>query len=115
MTKAGDCPVPSQRIDRFLWHARLAPNRPAAQAMAERAVIRLNGRRVERAHVPVRPGDVLTLPQGGRVLVIRIVQLPVRRGPSAEARLLYERIGTDAPISGDFSPPIDIDAGPRGE
>lgn len=107
----GDGPASSQRIDRFLWYARFAGDRTAAQALAERAVIRLNGRRVERAHALVRPGDVLTLPRGASVLVIRIAQLPVRRGPAAEARLLYELIEPDSPKSGAFSPSNDIDAG----
>lgn len=108
-------PLPSQRIDRFLWHARLAPSRAAAQAMAERAAIRLNGRRVDRAHAPIRPGDILTLPRGTGALVIRVLQLPTRRGPVAEARLLYELIEPDTPKSGAFSPSIDIDAGARDE
>ncbi|MCE7797668.1 RNA-binding S4 domain-containing protein [Sphingobium sufflavum] len=95
--------MPSQRIDRFLWFARLAGNRGAAQALAERGIVRLNGRRVERAHVPVRRGDLLTLPIGPDVRVIRIVELPVRRGPFAEAQTLYEMIETGDPNLG-FQP-----------
>jgi ribosome-associated heat shock protein Hsp15 len=86
--------VPAQRIDRFLWFARLAADRSSAQALAERAIVRLNGRRVERSHTPVRRGDLLTLPLGDNVRVIRIVDLPVRRGPAVEARSLYEMIET---------------------
>lgn len=115
MAKEDNTPILSQRIDRFLWHARLAHDRSAAQALAERAVIRLNGRRVERAHALVRPGDILTLPRGTSVLVIRILQLPARRGPAADARLLYDLIQPDAQITGAFSPAIDIDDGPRDE
>jgi len=84
--------APSQRIDRFLWFARLTGNRSAAQALAERGIVRLNGRRVERAHTPVRRGDLLTLPLGNAVRVIRIVELPGRRGPAPEARTHYELI-----------------------
>lgn len=85
-------PAPTQRIDRFLWFARLSANRSAAQALAERGIVRLNGRRVERAHAPVRRGDLLTLPLGDAVRVIRILELPARRGPAPEARTLYETI-----------------------
>lgn len=93
--------APTQRIDRFLWFARLTGNRSAAQALAERGIVRLNGRRIERAHAPVRPGDLLTLPLGERVRVIRILHLPVRRGPAPEATLLYEFIeaGEDVRVS----------------
>lgn len=83
---------PSLRIDKFLWFVRLAPNRSNAQALAERGVIRLNGRRVERAHAAVRVGDLITVPQGMQVRVVRVASLPVRRGPASEAQLCYEDI-----------------------
>jgi ribosome-associated heat shock protein Hsp15 len=93
---------PTLRIDKYLWFVRLAPNRAGAQALAERGIIRLNGRRVERAHVPVRVGDLITLPQGDIVRVVRVEQLPVRRGPFAEAQLYYSEIvpGTAIPAHG---------------
>ncbi len=92
--------APVQRIDRFLWFARLSGNRSAAQALAERGIVRLNGRRVERAHTPVRRGDLLTLPVGDSVRVIRILALPARRGPAPEALTLYEMIEVGDPNLG---------------
>lgn len=86
----------SQRIDLFLWYARLAPSRSAAQALAARAIIRLNGRRIERAHTPVRAGDVIVMPQGQAVRAIRILSLPIRRGPATEALGHYEALESDA-------------------
>ncbi len=77
------------RLDRFLWFARLAKTRSAAQAIAEKGTLRLDGRRIERAHVAVRVGAVLAFPLGGRVRVLRIEALPRRRGPAAEAATLY--------------------------
>jgi ribosome-associated heat shock protein Hsp15 len=88
----GNALPPTQRIDRFLWFARLSGDRSTAQALAERGIVRLNGRRIERAHTAVRPGDLLTLPVANTVRVIRILVLPVRRGPAPEARTLYEII-----------------------
>lgn len=89
---AADAPAPSQRIDRFLWFARLAKTRSVAQAMCEQGHIRLDGRRIERAHAAVRPGNVLSLMAHGRVRVLRIEKLPSRRGPASEAATLYEEI-----------------------
>lgn len=71
---------------------RLSPTRSSAQALAERGIIRLNGRRVERAHTAVRVGDLITVPQGNIIRVIRVVQLPVRRGGAPEAQLCYDSI-----------------------
>jgi len=84
--------APAQRIDKYLWFARLAKSRSAAQAMAERGIMRLNGRRVERAHSPVRVGDLLTLAQGDRIRVVRVLRLPDRRGPVGEAVGCYEEL-----------------------
>ena len=84
--------APSQRIDKFLWFARLAKSRSVAQAMAERGIMRLNGRRIDRAHSPVRVGDLITLAQGQRIRVVRVRNLPQRRGPASEAEACYEEL-----------------------
>ncbi|MBX9795307.1 S4 domain-containing protein [Sphingomonas sp.] len=77
------------RLDRFLWFARLARTRALAQGMAQSGQLRLDGRRVERAHLPVRIGSVIAMARGGRVEVVQVAALPVRRGPPAEARACY--------------------------
>lgn len=81
-------PSPTMRIDKFLWFARLTRSRSAAQALSESGAIRLDGRRVDRAHTPVRTGSVIALVQNGAVRVLRVEKLPVRRGPATEAALL---------------------------
>lgn len=81
--------APSQRLDRFLWFSRLAKTRDIARALAEDGHLRIDGRRIDRAHAAVRPGNVLSFALHGRVRVIRIESLPPRRGPSAEARACY--------------------------
>jgi ribosome-associated heat shock protein Hsp15 len=82
----------SLRIDKFLWFARIVKTRALAQAMAEKGRLRLNGRLIDRAHAPVRVGDVLSFAQRGEVRVLHIEALPARRGPAAEARLLYSEL-----------------------
>ncbi len=83
------------RVDRFLWFARLAPSRSTAQAMAEAGTLRIDGRRVDRAHLPVRVGAVLAFVQASRVRVVRVLALPARRGPPAEALTLYVDLAND--------------------
>ncbi|GAA4827916.1 RNA-binding S4 domain-containing protein [Sphingosinicella ginsenosidimutans] len=82
----------SIRLDRFLWHARIVKTRAQAQAMAEEGRLRLDGRVVDKAHLPVRVGNVLAFAQRGEVRILRIEALPVRRGPPAEARTLYSEL-----------------------
>ena len=89
----------SLRLDKFLWFTRIVKTRALAQAMAEQGRIRIGGRVVDRAHCPVRVGDVLSFAQRGAVRVLRIEALPARRGPPAEARALYTEIVEGAPAA----------------
>ena len=85
----------SLRLDKFLWFARVVKTRGAAQLLAEEGRIRIGGRVVDRAHAPVRVGDVLSFAHRGQVRVLRIETLPARRGPPAEARSLYCELTTE--------------------
>lgn len=83
----------SIRIDKWLWHARFCKTRAIAQEKAAAGHIRLNGQRVEKSSASVRVGDVMTLPAGGKVIAFKVLGLGLRRGPAAEAQMLYEMIG----------------------
>lgn len=79
------------RLDRFLWFVRIAKKRDWAQALATSGHLRIDGRAVAKASVPVRVGQVLTFAaHGGQVRAIRVAALPKRRGPPAEARACYD-------------------------
>lgn len=83
--------IEALRIDKWLWHARFYKTRHLAQQAARSGIVRLNDSRVEKASVPVKPGDVLTVPRGVReVTVVRVQALGERRGPASEAQSLYE-------------------------
>jgi ribosome-associated heat shock protein Hsp15 len=86
----------SLRLDKFLWFARIVKTRALAQALAEEGRIRIDGRLIDRAHAPVRVGDVLSFAHRGAVRVLRVEALPARRGSPAEARALYIEIPEDA-------------------
>lgn len=85
------------RLDRFLWFVRLAKTRSFAQDAAEARRLRIDGRVIDRAHAPVRVGNILTFSLNDRVRVIRIEALPTRRGPAPEARACYTDLTVDAP------------------
>lgn len=82
------------RIDKLIWFLRFARNRSMARKLAIKGHIRLNGRRIDKAHCPVRAGDILTLPLRRDVQVIRISQLPRRRAGAAVAISCYEILET---------------------
>jgi ribosome-associated heat shock protein Hsp15 len=81
---------PGQRIDKWLWHARIVKTRTLATRLAASGQVRVNRRKTGRASHTVRPGDILTFVHGGRVRVLKILALADRRGPAADARALYE-------------------------
>jgi ribosome-associated heat shock protein Hsp15 len=85
-----------QRIDKWLWHARMVRTRSAAAALAGSGHVRLNGRRVNAASRGVRVGDVITLALDRSVRVLKVSGFADRRGAFETARLLYE----------DLSPPV---------
>ena len=87
------------RLDRFLWFARLARSRDAAQDMACAGHLRIDGRAIDRAHAPVRIGNILTFVHAGRVRVLRVEALPHRRGPAPEAQACYQDLVTDPPAN----------------
>ncbi|QNM81806.1 RNA-binding S4 domain-containing protein [Sphingomonas sabuli] len=78
------------RIDRFLFFIRLAKSRTAAQGLVAAGFIRIDGRRVTRPSDEVRVGSVVALPLRDRTRVLRVLAMPARRGPPAEARGCYE-------------------------
>ena len=82
----------SLRLDKFLWFARIVKTRSLAQSLAEEGRLRLAGRVIDRAHAPVRVGDVLSFAVHGKVRVIRVEAIPKRRGPPAEAQALYSEM-----------------------
>ncbi|HME28655.1 MAG TPA: S4 domain-containing protein [Pseudolabrys sp.] len=78
-----------QRIDKWLWHARMVRTRPAAAALTAAGFVRLNGRRMTVASHPVRIGDVVTLALDRTVRVVRVEGFCERRGSPPAARALY--------------------------
>jgi ribosome-associated heat shock protein Hsp15 len=52
--------------------------------------VRLNRAKVTKPGHVVRPDDVLTIAAGDHVRVLRVKDLGARRGPFAQACLLYE-------------------------
>ncbi|MGE3872485.1 MAG: RNA-binding S4 domain-containing protein [Parvibaculaceae bacterium] len=88
---------PRQRIDKWLWFARMVKTRTLAQVIVSQGQVRVNKARIAKSSHEVGPGDVLTLAVHGRVRVIRVVGIGIRRGPASEAQTLFEDI---APLPG---------------
>jgi len=86
-----------QRVDKWLWFARVVKTRTLAQKLAVSGRVRKNREKIASASEQVRGGDVLTITLDHRVLVLRVVGLGERRGPASEAQALYEDLSPPAP------------------
>jgi ribosome-associated heat shock protein Hsp15 len=85
-----------QRIDKWLWHARMVRTRGDAAALTQAGYVRLNGLRVTAPGHAVRAGDVITLALDRAVRVVKVAGFCERRGGAPEARALYRDLTTDS-------------------
>ena len=80
----------AQRLDKWLFFARVVKSRSLAVKIVEQGQVRVNRRKVTKPASAVSEGDVITFAADGGVRVLKILALGSRRGPAPEARLLYE-------------------------
>jgi ribosome-associated heat shock protein Hsp15 len=85
-----------QRIDKWLWHARVVRTRTAASALAAAGHVRLNGVRIDAASRAVKAGDVVTVALDRTVRVLKVIGFAERRGDAQAARAIAEDL-TPAP------------------
>lgn len=86
-----------QRIDKWLWCARVVRTREAAAALVSGGHVRVNGIKVTVPGRPVRLGDVVTLALDRSVRVLEVAGFRERRGTAPEGRALY--IDRDGPAA----------------
>jgi len=82
-----------QRLDKWLYFARLAKSRTLAANLVLCGKVRVNRARAGKPSHPLRPGEVVTIALHGRVLVLKVLAPGHRRGSATEARTLYEVLG----------------------
>jgi ribosome-associated heat shock protein Hsp15 len=87
---ADDVALDHQRIDRWLWHARLVRTRGAAAELAGAGHVRINGARINAPSRVVRAGDVITVALDRTVRVLKVRGFVLRRGAAASTEGLYE-------------------------
>ncbi len=88
-------PSAKNRIDKWLWFARIVKSRTLAQGLIKAGKVRLNTVRISTPSHTVLADDVLTVTLDRQVKILKVRAPGTRRGPAPEARLLYE----------DLSPP----------
>ncbi|MBS9722322.1 RNA-binding S4 domain-containing protein [Tianweitania sp. BSSL-BM11] len=83
-----------QRLDKWLFFARLQKSRTLAAKFVAAGTIRVNREKTDNPARGIKVGDVLTITFQTQVLVVRVEQPGTRRGPPAEARMLYTNLSS---------------------
>jgi len=86
-----------QRIDKWLFFARVVKSRSLAAKLAQGGRVRVNRNKIDQASYQIKAGDVLTITLDRRILIYRVLETGERRGPASEARLLYEDLTPPEP------------------
>jgi len=86
----------AMRLDKWLWVARFYKSRSLAQAACDGGKVDVNGQAAKPSRA-IRAGDrvQLTMGEWRRELVVKV--LSERRGPTAEARALYDDLSPPPP------------------
>ncbi len=79
-----------QRLDKWLWFARMAKTRSLAQRLVTDGNVRLNRDRVTKPAQLVKVGDLVTVSLGKQLRLLKVAGFGLRRGPAPEAAALYE-------------------------
>lgn len=99
MSQAGaSAPEPAagrQRLDKWLWFARVVKTRSLAARLVAEGHVRVNGIRSDSPAKLVKAGDVLTIALERQVRVLRVASPGLRRGPFEEARMLFAELPTE--------------------
>src|SRR3954454_1191210 len=86
------CGLERQRLDKWLWHARVVKARTSAAALVEAGHVRINGVREKAPGHAVKPGDVLTIGLDRTIRILEVVGFSERRGDAPAARVLYNEL-----------------------
>lgn len=98
----------SCRADVWLWRARFFKTRSMAARAVEGGRMRLTRAgtesRLDKPSRVLKGGDELVFAIGGRIIAVRVEAFGERRGPPAEARMLYAPLDSGGEVGTPATP-----------
>jgi ribosome-associated heat shock protein Hsp15 len=104
MPRSGANALDRQRIDKWLWHARVVRTRSASATLVASGHVRVNGDRIDAPSRAVRQGDVVTVALDRTVRVLKVVGFAERRGGPETTPMLWEDLSPPAVRSHEHTP-----------
>ncbi len=78
------------RLDLYLFYIRMFKSRNLATKFIISNRLRISGHVTQKPHKLISTGDVLSLPIQDNVKILKVLNIPKRRGPFSEALNYYE-------------------------
>ena len=99
--EAGSLAAGGQRIDKWLWHARVTKSRTLSATLVTEGKVRVNGAKVLKASYAVKVGDTITIVMRQRMRVLKVAGMAERRGSAPVAAQLFEDLSPPPPPKND--------------
>ena len=80
------------RLDTYLFYIRMFKSRSLATKFILSNRLRISGQVTKKSHKPISIGDVLTMTINDNIKILKVLDIPNRRGPYSEALNFYEDI-----------------------
>lgn len=82
----------SQRIDVWLWHARLYKTRTLSHNLVKKNLIKINGKAIIKPAIHVKKDDIITIPWQNYSRVFQVLNFAKQRVPAKLCPFLYKEI-----------------------
>ncbi len=80
------------RLDIYLYYIRIFKSRSLATKFVLTNRLRVSGQVTQKPHKMISVGDVLTITINDNIKILKVLDIPSRRGPYSESLNFYEDI-----------------------
>ena len=80
------------RLDIYLYYIRIFKSRSIATKFVSTNRLRISGQVTQKPHKMISIGDILTMTINDNVKILKVLDIPNRRGPYSESLNFYEDI-----------------------
>ena len=96
------------RLDIYLYYIRIFKSRSLATKFILTNRLRVSGQVMQKPHKMISIGDVLTITINDNIKILKVLDIPNRRGPYSESLNFYEDITPIEKIPKKDSPKLDM-------